>query len=78
GPARVLGAGSPAVGMRAIAEGAPADLTLFSLDREWTYRAKDTASLSRNSPFDGRNFKGKPVATVVGGKMAWMSEAERR
>ncbi len=71
GPARVLGAGSPTGGMRAVAEGATADLTLFSLDREWTYHSKDTASLSRNSPFDGRKLKGAAVATVVGGKVAW-------
>lgn len=71
GPARALGAGSPASGMRAVAEGATADLTLFSLDREWTYHSKDTASLSRNSPFDGRKLRGAAVATVVGGKVAW-------
>jgi len=71
GPARVLGAASPAAGARTIAEGAPADLTLFSLDREWTYHAADTASLSRNSPFDDRTFRGAPAATIVAGKITW-------
>jgi dihydroorotase len=71
GPARVLGAASPAAGTRAIAEGQPADLTLFSLDRAWTYHARDSASLSRNSPFDARAFRGAPAATLVAGSIVW-------
>src|SRR5256714_1842336 len=64
GPARVLGL------QRTIAPGQPADLTIFSLDRPWTFRAADSASKSRNSPFDGRSFKGGPVATIVSGRVA--------
>jgi dihydroorotase len=63
GPARVLGL------ERTIAPGQPADLTIFSLDRPWTFRAAESASKSRNSPFDGRAFKGSPVATVIGGRL---------
>jgi dihydroorotase len=63
GPARVLAL------ERTIAPGHPADLTIFSLKREWTFRASESASKSRNSPFDGRSFKGGPVATVVGGRV---------
>ena len=62
GPARALGR------ERIVAAGHPADLTIFSLDRQWTFRAAESASKSRNSPFDGRSFKGGPVATVVGGR----------
>src|ERR1700731_1549649 len=62
GPARVLGL------ERSLAAGQPADLTIFSLDREWTFRAAESASKSRNSPFEGRSFKGGPAATVVGGR----------
>src|ERR1700738_3692972 len=61
GPARVLGL------ERTIAAGRPADLTIFSLDRAWTFRAAESASKSRNSPFDGLTFKGSAVATIVGG-----------
>jgi dihydroorotase len=67
GPARILGM------ERKIAKGEAADLTIFSADREWTYNVKETASKSRNSPFDGRNFKGGPVATVLAGKIVWKS-----
>jgi len=64
GPARVLGK------ERKLAAGEQADITIFSLDRPWIYRVKESASKSRNSPFDGRAFKGGPVATIVGGKIA--------
>jgi dihydroorotase len=62
GPARVLGL------ERTIAAGRPADLTIFSLDRPWTFKAAESASKSRNSPFDQRSFKGGPIATVVAGR----------
>ncbi len=71
GPARVLGAASPARGKRAIATGEPADLTIFSLDKEWQFRAADSASKSRNTPFDGRAFKGAIAATIVAGRVVW-------
>jgi dihydroorotase len=63
GPARVLGK------ERKLSPGEPADVTIFSLDRPWTYRVKESPSKSRNSPFDGRAFKGGPVATIVAGKL---------
>jgi dihydroorotase len=65
GPARVLGM------ERKIAPGQPADLTIFSTDHPWTYQVKESASKSRNSPFDGRSFKGAPVATIVGGRIVF-------
>jgi dihydroorotase len=67
GPARVLGM------VRKLAPGEPADITIFSLDRPWTYNVQQTASKSRNSPFDGRSFKGGPVATIVAGKFSYRS-----
>jgi dihydroorotase len=69
GPARVLGRKSD------LAEGTVADITIFSPDRAWTFRASDSASRSRNTPFDGRSFHGGPVATIVGGRMVWRLEA---
>jgi dihydroorotase len=63
GPARVLGM------ERGIAAGQPADLTIISLDHSWTYKVKESASKSRNSPFDGRTFKGAPMATIVAGRV---------
>jgi dihydroorotase len=65
GPASVLGR------QRTIAPGEPADLTLFSTDHKWTFRAQDSASKSRNTPFDGREFRGGPMATMVAGKIVY-------
>ena len=65
GPARVLGM------ERTLAAGQPADVTIFSTDRKWTYDVKDSPSKSRNSPFDRREFKGAPMATIVAGKVVW-------
>jgi dihydroorotase len=65
GPAAVLGK------TRRIAAGEPADLTIFSVEHEWTFRAADSASKSRNTPFDGWMFRGAPMATIVAGRVAW-------
>ena len=65
GPGRVLEK------TRRIAPGEPADLTLFSLDYEWTFRAEESASKSRNTPFDGRSFRGAPMATIVSGRIVF-------
>src|SRR4029077_3749407 len=65
GPARVLGR------QRRIAENEPGDLTIFSIEHEWTFHAEESASKSRNSPFDGRTFRGAPVATIVAGRISY-------
>jgi dihydroorotase len=65
GPARVLGM------QRRIAEHEPADLTIFSTEHKWIFRAAESASKSKNSPFDGREFRGAPMATVVAGRIAY-------
>jgi dihydroorotase len=65
GPARVLGI------ERKLAVGQPADLTIFSTTQEWKYDVKQSPSKSRNSPFDGRSFKGAPMATIVGGRIVY-------
>src|SRR5216117_1276166 len=63
GPARVLGI------ERKVAASQPSDLTIFSVNHSWTYHLKESPSKSRNSPFDGRAFKGGPIATVVAGRV---------
>src|SRR5260370_83439 len=56
---------------RKIAAGEPADLTIFSMNYAWTYHVKESPSKSRNSPFDGRAFKGAAAATIVGGRVVY-------
>lgn len=54
--------------------GGPADVTVFSTEREWTYDAAATLSKSKNSPFGGTVFRGGPAATIVAGRFAWTAE----
>jgi dihydroorotase len=71
GPARVLGM------QRTLCADQPSDLTLFSLDHPWTFRAADSASKSRNTPFDGREFRGAPIATIVAGRIVYQRALAR-
>jgi dihydroorotase len=59
------------LGRGTLAVGAPADVTIFSTDREWPYAVNRSASKSRNSPFHGHTFKGGPVAAFVSGQAVW-------
>lgn len=68
-PARILG-----VAGGTLAVGAPADITIIDINREWTVDANTFASKSRNCPFDGWALKGKAVMTIVGGKVVWEEE----
>jgi dihydroorotase len=68
GPARVVG-----LKRGTLAVGAAADVTIFSTNHKWTYDVNKSASKSRNSPFDGRTFKGGPIATIVGGRVVWQA-----
>ncbi|HEX4124977.1 MAG TPA: dihydroorotase [Tepidisphaeraceae bacterium] len=54
-----------------LAEGADADVTIIDPELEWTIKVADFRGKSRNSPFDGRQVKGRAVATIVGGAVKW-------
>ena len=69
GPARVLGI------ERKLAAGSPADVTIFSTDYKWTFGASESASRSRNTPFDGREFRGAPMVTIVAGRVVFRRAA---
>ena len=51
--------------------GAIADVTIFDSEKQITIDAAKSQSKSRNTPFDGWQLKGAPVATIVGGKIVW-------
>jgi dihydroorotase len=65
-PARIL-----SLHKGTLRQGAAADVSIFSLDREWTYDVTKSPSKSSNTPFHGRKFRGGPVATLVAGKVVW-------
>ncbi len=69
GPARLL-----RLNKGTLSVGADADITVMDPSREWVYDVNQTASKSRNTPFHGRSLKGKAVATIVGGRVAWQEK----
>jgi len=66
GPANVL-----KLDRGTLAEGAVGDVTVFDVDSEWSYDVSKSESKSKNSPFDGKKFRGGPVATIVAGDVVW-------
>jgi len=70
GPARVF----DLRGRGSLAKGNFADVTIFDPKKRWTFEAAKSRSLSRNTPFDGWQFMGKVVATIVGGRVVYGAE----
>jgi dihydroorotase len=70
-PARLLG-----LPKGTLSVGADADITVLDPNREWVFDKSTSASKSLNSPFCGWPLKGKAVATIVGGRKAWVERAE--
>ena len=64
-PARILNLR----GRGTLAVGSTADVVLFDPKARWTYDASKTKSRSRNTPFDGWQFYGRVVTTIVGGRI---------
>ncbi len=57
----------------ALTPGLPADVTILDLKSKWIYDVNKSPSKSRNSPFDGKEFKGRAVATIVSGEVVWQA-----
>jgi dihydroorotase len=70
GPARVF----DLRGRGSLVRGSFADVTIFDPKKRWTFDAEKSRSLSHNTPFDGWQFTGKVVATIVGGKIVYQRE----
>lgn len=56
---------------RTIQEGAEANLTIFHPSKRITVNASLFNSKSRNTPFDGWELSGTPLATLFRGKLVW-------
>jgi len=54
--------------------GSVADITILDPDLNWVYKISESKSKSKNSPFDGWEFQGAAVATIVGGKILFRKE----
>jgi dihydroorotase len=70
GPARVFDLRSRG----SLAKGNFADVTIFDPKRRWTFEAAKSRSMSHNTPFDGWQFSGKVVATIVSGKIVYRAD----
>jgi dihydroorotase len=70
GPVRVF----DLPGRGSLARGCHADVTIFDPKKRWTFEAAKSRSLSHNTPFDGWQFVGKTVATVVGGRIVYRTD----
>lgn len=68
GPAGVL-----KLNRGSLSPGLPGDVTILDLESTWTYDLNKSQSKSRNSPFDGYQFKGRAVATIVSGELVWQA-----
>ena len=70
GPARVF----DLPGRGSLGKGSYADVTIFDPKKRWTFEAAKSHSLSHNTPFDGWQFTGKVVATMVGGRIVYRTD----
>jgi dihydroorotase len=59
---RLSGHGGPLV------EGAPANVTIFDPEQRWTIDPAHMATRSRNTPFAGRELRGRVLHTIFNGK----------
>ncbi|NBX77514.1 MAG: dihydroorotase [Proteobacteria bacterium] len=65
-PAQIIG-----VKKGTLQVGADADISIFDPAQEWVVDRSQFQSKSQNSPFHGWTMKGKPVFTIVGGKIVY-------
>ena len=65
-PAQLLG-----LDRGTLSPGAPGDVTVIDVAKEWVVDREASYSLSRNTPFHGWEIKGRAVRTVVGGRTVW-------
>jgi dihydroorotase len=70
GPAHTLGYQS----LGTLELGAPADICIFDLHKEWVVDTEKFASKGKNTPLQGRKLKGKVMGTFYMGRPVWADE----
>ena len=65
-PARILG-----VAGGRLAVGDPADITVIDPEKRFTFTAQESCSKGKNTPFDGWQFRGKAVLTILAGRVSY-------
>ena len=74
-PAAIAGLGGTHGGP--IEPGAPANLCVFDPDETWTVDPDNLASRSRNTPYAGRQVRGRVRHTIVGGQAVFVDQEIR-
>ena len=74
---RALGLERSVPQLGSLAEGAPGDVVVLDPQAEWTVEPERFASKGKSTPLAGRTLRGRVVATVVGGSVAWAEEKAR-
>ncbi len=57
------------LGRGSLAVGGVGDVTVIDPERKWTVRKAELASRGRNTPFEGRELRGRAVLTLVDGQI---------
>jgi dihydroorotase len=63
-------------GRGTLAVGSFADVVVFDPKAEWVFRAKDSRSKSKNTPFDGWTMQGRVRWTISEGRVVFQARAE--
>jgi dihydroorotase len=66
-PAAVLGL----KGRGTLAVGSVADVVIFNPAKKWIFKAAESKSKSRNTPFDGWDLQGRPSVTISEGRVIY-------
>ncbi|MBI2860292.1 MAG: dihydroorotase [Chloroflexi bacterium] len=72
-PARVTGRDD----LGTLRPGAPADITIFDPDTEWTVDPAQFASKGKNTPLAGAVLRGRVMATIYGGRLVYRDGSTR-
>ena len=73
-PARILAGGRFASELGSLKPGAIADIVIFDPNAQWMVDTSQFASKGKNTPLAGSMLKGKVMATIFGGKVAYKDE----
>jgi len=71
-PAKVIGKTDE---LGTLKTGVPANIAILDPDRKWIVNSHDFASKGKNTPYDGYRFKGKVMATIANGKIAYIDDS---
>ncbi|MFC1983177.1 dihydroorotase [Chloroflexota bacterium] len=70
-PAKLINQGKPGT----LGIGAPADITIFDPNKEWTVDPEKFVSKGKNTPLAGSVLKGKVMATIFQGKLVYKDDS---